>query len=123
MRADAVFPSPLGLLIHAEFGLWHAYRAALLFAEKSTLPARKAASSPCESCVAKPCLAACPVDAFSGSGYDVPRCAAFLDTEAGEECMDRGCRARRACPVGLERAQEPAQAGFHMRAFRRGAAR
>ena len=123
MRADAVFPSPLGLSIHPEFGLWHAYRAALAFAEKLTLPARKVASSPCESCAAKPCLTSCPVGAFSGSGYDVKRCVAFLDTAAGGDCMDRGCRARRACPVGRERAQEPAQAGFHMRAFRRAAAR
>ncbi len=30
-RADAVWPSPLGLLIHAEYGLWHAYRGAFVF--------------------------------------------------------------------------------------------
>lgn len=123
VRAEPVFPSPLGLSIHPEFGLWHAYRAALAFAEKLPLPMRKVASSPCESCAAKPCLTACPVGAFSGPGYDVPRCVAFLDSAEGGDCMNRGCRARRACPVGQDRAQEPAQAGFHMRAFRRGVAR
>ena len=32
MRAEPVAPSPLGLFIHPEYGLWHAYRAALVFA-------------------------------------------------------------------------------------------
>ncbi len=121
MRADAVFPSPLGLLIHAEFGLWHAYRAALLFAEELLLPARKTASSPCESCAAKPCLTACPVEAFDGRRYDVKSCVGFLDSDKGGDCMSRGCAARRACPVGLERVQEPGQAHFHIAAFKRAA--
>lgn len=120
MRADRVFPSPLGLLIHPDYGLWHAYRAALGFAEKLPLPPCAQVASPCETCAAKPCLAACPVGAFTGSGYDVPRCVAFLDTPSGADCMERGCRARRACPVGADRVHEPAQAQFHMRAFRRG---
>lgn len=120
MRADRVFPSPLGLLIHSEYGLWHAYRAALAFAEKLALPPRAEARSPCESCAAKACLSACPVDAFSSRGFDARSCAAFLDAADGADCTDRGCRARRACPVGQGRAHEPAQAQFHMRAFRRG---
>ena len=121
MRADAVFPSPLGLLIHAEFGLWHAYRAALLFAEELPLPARKTAASPCESCAAKPCLTTCPVEAFNGSSYDVKSCVEFLESARGGDCMNRGCAARRACPVGQDRAQEPAQARFHIAAFKRAA--
>lgn len=121
MRADAVFPSPLGMLIHAEFGLWHAYRAALAFAESLPLPARKAAVSPCASCAAKPCLTACPVGAFFGSGYDVKSCVGFLESADGADCMDRGCAARRACPVGHDRAQEPDQARFHIAAFKRAA--
>ena len=30
MKADSVWQSPLGPLIHPQYGLWHAYRAALL---------------------------------------------------------------------------------------------
>jgi hypothetical protein len=119
MRAEPVFPSPLGLLVHPVHGLWHAYRAALVFAERIGLPPRAAAVSPCEACAEKPCLAACPVGAFDGTRYDVPRCVAFIDSAEGADCMGRGCRVRRACPVGRGRAQEPAQAEFHMRAFRR----
>jgi len=67
--------------------------------------------------VAKPCLSACPVDAFSGTSYDVAACAAHIGSTAGEDCMAGGCLARRACPVGQAFAYGPAQAQFHMRAF------
>jgi hypothetical protein len=123
MRAEPVFPSPLGLLIHPVHGLWHAYRAALVFAEHIALPPRAAVRSPCEGCAEKPCLAACPVRAFDAKGYDVPGCVAFLDSGEGADCMERGCRARRACPVGRTCAHEPPQAEFHMRAFRRSVTR
>jgi len=117
MRAEPVSPSPLGLFIHPEYGLWHAYRAALVFAESIELPPRAEIASPCETCADKPCLSACPVGAFTTKGYDVPRCASFLETKAGEDCLDHACRARRACPVAPERAPVTAQARFHMEAF------
>lgn len=121
MRAEPAAPSPLGLLIHPEFGLWHAYRAALVFAEQIDLPPRADIASPCDTCADKPCLTACPVGAFTTKGYDVPRCAAFLESDAGEDCLDHACRARRACPVAPDRAPVSDQARFHMEAFRRGA--
>ena len=31
MRAEGLKPSPLGILMHPQYGLWHAYRGALLF--------------------------------------------------------------------------------------------
>lgn len=115
-RAEAVAPSPLGILIHPEHGLWHAYRAALVFTEPLELPERIARPSPCESCADKPCLSACPVDAFDGDGYDVDACAAFIAGVAGGElCRSAGCRARAACPVGRPYGQ--AQIRFHMAAF------
>jgi len=118
MRADAVFPSPIGPLIHPVYGLWHAYRAALLFAGRLALPEKAAATSPCEGCAGKPCLAACPVSALSPGAYDVPACVGFLDAPAGADCLALGCAARRACPVGREYVYAPAQAAFHMAAFR-----
>jgi len=121
-RAEPVAPSPLGLLIHPEYGLWHAYRAALAFAERLELPARGEAVSPCTRCGERPCLSACPVGAFSGAGFDAQACAAHLDSPEGSDCLEQGCRARRACPVAPARAHRPGQAAFHMRAFRRGIA-
>ena len=116
-RAEPMHASPLGLLIHPVDGLWRGYRGALAFAERLAIPQLRASASPCETCVARPCLSACPVGAFASDGYDVPACAAHLSHSAGRACMAGGCLARRACPVGAERAHEPAQASFHMRAF------
>lgn len=116
-RAEAAHVSPLGMLIHPDYGLWHSYRGALGFAEPIAIPALAPRPSPCETCSARPCLSACPVGAFGAHGYDVARCAAHLRTPAGSSCMDGGCLARRACPVGAGYAHEAAQAGFHMRAF------
>lgn len=117
MRSGAVHTSPLGMTIHREYGLWHAYRAAFAFAREFDLPPFEAEASPCDSCADKPCLGTCPVRAFSGSGYDVPVCAAHLVTPQGADCMEQGCRARRACPIGRDHIYEPEQALFHMSAF------
>ena len=118
--AGPVRPSPLGILIHPDYGLWHAYRGALAFADRLDLPAADARPVPCDTCRARPCLTACPVDAFSlPAGYDVAACADHLTSPAGGNCNDFGCRARHACPVGREFAYAPEQAAFHMAAFRR----
>lgn len=119
VRSEPVAPSPLGILIHPDYGLWHAYRGALAFAERLSLPPRIERPSPCDACADRPCLSACPVNAFTIRGYDVPICIAHIDRPAGSECMSGGCLARRACPVGLRFAYGQDQAAFHMGAFRR----
>ena len=37
-RAEPVHPSPIGLLIHPRYGLWHSYRGALGFREALDIP-------------------------------------------------------------------------------------
>lgn len=119
-KAEGLHSSPLGILIHPKFGLWHAYRAALCFGDRVPVPEMPPGDNPCNACAGKPCLSACPVGAFSETeGYDVPACAAHLKTEDGADCMDLGCRARRACPVGRDVVYDPGQAAFHMQAFLR----
>jgi hypothetical protein len=119
-RAESVHSSPIGLLIHPHYGLWHSYRGALGFREELAVPEPAVVPSPCPSCTGRWCLSACPVGAFSNAGYDVAACAGHLRSSAGADCMDLGCRARRACPVGAEHAYGPEQASFLMRAFLRG---
>lgn len=118
-RAEAVWSSPIGMLVSARRGLWASYRLALAFRRPLTLleTAAPALERPCESCVDRPCLSACPVNAFDGGSYDVAACAAHLRRPEGTDCLTQGCRARRACPVGRRFTHEPAQAEFHMRAF------
>ncbi len=116
-RADDVHRSPLGLLIHPTFGLWHAYRGALLFERRLPLPALARTVSPCASCVARPCLATCPVGAFTPAGYAVERCREHVRYDPDQSCAGAGCQARAACPVGREFVYGEAQAAFHMAAF------
>ena len=122
-RAGPVHRSPLGLLIDPEFGLWHAYRGALVFAECFALPPRDARPSPCDSCRDRPCLTVCPVSAFTAAGYDAAACAAHLESGAGAACIDSACLARAACPVGREHRYPTEPARFHMRAFLSGRTR
>lgn len=110
--------SPLGLNIHPHYGLWHAYRAALLFPVELDIPTHNAGPHPCEACATKPCLTACPVNAFTAAGYDTVACANHLRTSEGEQtCLAKGCLARHACPVGRDFTYSPKQANFFMRAF------
>jgi hypothetical protein len=118
-RAEPLHSSPLGMLIHPDYGLWHSYRGALGFAELSSPPVAAPRASPCETCRERPCLSACPVGAFTGEGYDVATCARHLSRDEGRACMDGGCLARRACPIGPGYAHGSAQARFHMQAFLR----
>ena len=123
-RAEPVAASPLMLQIHPQFGLWHAYRFALvlpllqaedvagLFAEANRPP-----TDVCARCDDQPCLHTCPVQAFTGSSYRVDDCAQHLHTPQGADCVQGGCLARRACPVGADLRYEAEHAAFHMAAF------
>jgi hypothetical protein len=118
-RAEPVHPSPIGILIHPRYGLWHSYRGALGFREAFDIPELTVVPSPCDSCSGRWCLKTCPVGAFSGAGYDVAACVGHLQSVAAGDCMGGGCLARRACPVGAEHAYGHGQANFIMRAFLR----
>lgn len=112
-RTGQSWPSPIGFLVHADAGLWVSFRGALFVA--ADMPPPQQRSRPCDTCHA-PCRTACPVDAFA-DGYDVAACKAHINSPAGTDCITQGCRARRACPVG-QGLRLPAQAQFHMEAFR-----
>lgn len=116
-RGGAGHVSPLGLNIHPVYGLWHAYRAALLFPVEFDIPAQQAGAHPCDACAEKPCLSACPVSAFDGTRYDYAACTGHVSATKGQNCFRGGCLARHACPVGQGFAYAPAQAQFHMRAM------
>lgn len=126
LRSGLAAQSPIGLLIHRDFGLWHAYRCAILL--DVPLPEPTAPTTrPCDDCPDQPCLATCPVDAFAPAAaasagpatYDAGRCREHVRAPAGADCRLQGCRARRACPVGRDYIYETDQAAFHMAAFTR----
>ena len=148
-RAEALQPSKMLLRIHPQYGLWHAYRFALALPQAfeaqdgwhgagaatntSSSASRPSRSPPgqgvgapvlaaglCATCSGQPCLSACPVGAYSSAGFNLRACATHLHSEAGTPCMQTGCLARRACPVGAGHRYQPEHAAFHMRAFAAG---
>ncbi len=114
-----IWPSAVGMSIHAERGLWMSFRGALGFAEARDDLRAVTAARPCDTCEDKPCLSACPVDAFAGGVYDVPACVAHIATPDGADCLGEGCKARHACPIGRAWSPAPPQANFHMGAYLR----
>jgi hypothetical protein len=126
-RCEPVHPSPIGLLIHETYGLWHAYRGGLCLHDRIPLPPSPTSSSqtlpqqesPCERCPDRPCLSTCPVRAFKNGSLDVDACVSHVLSTAGADCRNNGCLARRACPVGPQFRYTPRQARFHMNAYLR----
>lgn len=113
-KSGSIHSSPVSLLVHNDQGLMISFRGALALAERIDLTPPRL--TPCLLCAA-PCETACPVDALSEDGYDTDACHAFLDTPDGADCMENGCKVRRACPVSQGYARDPAQSAYHMRHF------
>jgi len=118
IKSENLFTSPLGILIHPEYGLWHAYRGALGFTKTINFPVIAKQSIPCENCTDKPCLTTCPVQAFDKCGFNDGVCATYLKTdEAQKSCMQHNCQARLACPIGQEYHYGKDHGRFHMEKF------
>ncbi|WP_323037914.1 ferredoxin [Pararhodobacter sp.] len=114
LASGALWQSPVGMLVHAEAGLWVSFRGALAVPFDVPLPATR---NPCDTCQDQPCRTACPVNALSPTVYDVAACHDFLNTDAGNRCLSEGCRARGACPASQRHARLAAQSAYHMSRF------
>jgi len=115
LKSGRCWDSPVRLLVHDRAGLFVSFRGALALKDTVDLPA--APTKPCDTCASQPCLTACPPNALTAAVYDLPRCHAYLDTDAGQDCMTGGCAVRRACPLSLAYARMPEQSAYHMGQF------
>lgn len=110
------YPSPLGLGIHPEYGLWFAYRA--LFATTADIGptvlgcSALAEHGPCESCIEKPCISACPAGAVDfAQPFNIASCydhRLALSSSCAAQCLSR-----LACPVGAEHRYSLQQIQYH----------
>ncbi len=115
-RCEFQSASPLGIMIHPDYGLWHALRGALLFDRLiEGIAANSGGETACDLCNDQPCLRTCPVDAYSEAGLNVQNCVAHLNSNP--DCLASGCQARNACPQGLSFQYDTAEHLFHLEAF------
>jgi len=92
-------PSPLGLTVHPEHGLWMAHRVVALTNMGFDWAQPPAQLHPCDTCDGRPCESACPVGAVSfTAGFDIRGCGGHR-IATGSECAYQ-CLARIACPIG-----------------------
>ena len=116
-QATGMKQSPIGLFIHPEYGLWTAFRGALMFDADIEFEAQLVSNHPCDSCVEKPCLTTCPIGAFTAEGYDYLSCKSHVRSEAGDACRRGSCLARKSCPIGTKYTYEQDHQAFHMAAY------
>ena len=116
-KAEGLETSPHGILMHPEFGLWQAYRAALVFFDVREMPSFQKVEHACNTCADRPCLTTCPVGAFSNEGYDVATCREYVRAHPDSHCATQGCLARQACPIATDHHYSEDQQRFHMKAF------
>lgn len=124
MRAEGLRASPLGILMHPEYGLWHAYRGALFFDEGDVADELRTLNQTppkpihlCDLCIEKPCRKACPVAAHAGAEFAYSACLSHVRSPRGGECCELGCLDRNACPYGVKWRYPADVQAFHMAAF------
>jgi len=81
-NCETVHSSKMGFSIHPKYGLWHAFRFALLFPTKiEDLTVAVESKNPCSSCSESPCLSNCPVSAYTEHGFDPDSCFIYKKTQ------------------------------------------
>ena len=106
--------SPLKIGINSQWGLWFAYRAAVLVDSNFAQSKPLTNSSPCNDCApgeVKPCVKACPAHAMDNGDFDLEACMDYR-LEDGSQCANR-CIARNACPVRVEHRYSDEQMHYH----------
>lgn len=106
-------PSPFMIGVDAQWGSWHAYRAAILsdsdFPAQAPVDRDSAAKTlpPCQRCAEQACIATCPAGALADGKFDLARCSTYR-LQPNSPCAFT-CLARLACPVGSEHRYDAAQ--------------
>ncbi|MDJ0753964.1 MAG: hypothetical protein QNJ45_10625 [Ardenticatenaceae bacterium] len=104
--------SPIGTDIHPDYGLWFAYRAAVLVKNPLPLLIAPMRPSPCDSCDDRPCVTACPAGAVGEIGrFGLNACVTHRLYHRSS-CAGQ-CLARLACPVAVQHRYTAEQIAYH----------
>ncbi|MDQ6992783.1 MAG: hypothetical protein Q9M31_04860 [Mariprofundus sp.] len=103
--------SPFLLGLNSVWGSWFAYRAVVLADTAFALTQPLPAISPCEVCVSRACLSACPAVIFPCSEITLAACIKERLQESS--CCAHRCLARMACPVMAEQRYGDQQMAYH----------
>lgn len=105
------YPSPLGSGISPIYGVWFAYRTAFLTNARIPPIQEDPKPSPCVTCVEKPCIQTCPVEAVQEERFIIDSCVNHrLQPES--PCADR-CLSRMACPYFPDHQYSLEQIQYH----------
>ena len=115
LRTGRSHASPVAFLVHDYAGLFVSFRGALALKERLDLG--PVPPAPCGTCMTRPCAMACPINALTEHGYDVPACKAYLATDDGRDCLGNGCAVRHACPVSQDFGRLADHSEYHMKTF------
>lgn len=109
------YPSPLGMGIHARYGLWQAVRAVWWLADSAPVVTHSGpAPDLCATCASQACVSACPASAVrTGDQPDLNACADYR-FEDDSRCAST-CLARLACPIAPEHRYGADQMAHHYR--------
>jgi len=102
--------SPFRLGINTRWGSWFAYRVVVLFDCDWSPTTPESWGSPCDVCVHKPCIPACPVDALTNVDM-LRQCTQYRLLE-DSVCAGQ-CLSRLACPATSEHHYIPEQLHYH----------
>ena len=105
--------TPFRLGMHPEFGSWFAYRSVALTDSNLTPSSPATDANPCDTCLEKPCITACPAQALSPESEDngLEKCIRFR-LKSDSVCQVN-CLSRCACPVGKEHGYSPEQMHYN----------
>ena len=99
--------SPFRVGVNVEWGSWFAYRAVALTDAELPPSVPMSGASPCTSCTAPPCVAACPAGALADKDFSLQKCIAYR-RQPDSRCRIT-CVARTRCPVRPEHRYDDAQ--------------
>jgi len=104
-------PSPFKVGINHDWGSWFAYRAVILVDSNFALTTRNLGISPCQTCLDKLCIKACPADALEGGEFAFNKCISYRK-KSSSLCQYK-CLARISCPVGSQHRYSEEQIHYH----------